>query len=110
MPLTVTLREFLAKQSLGFGGAPLGNLYRAISDDTAVALVRHAWSSGLRYFDTAPHYGNGLSEQRLGAALRELPRDSYVLSTKVGRLLHREPGAPAIQHGYVDVPPLVQAF
>jgi D-threo-aldose 1-dehydrogenase len=109
MPLSSALREFLAKQSLGFGGAPLGNLYHAISDEAATALVRHAWRTGVRYFDTAPHYGNGLSEQRMGAALRDMPRDSFVLSTKVGRLLHREPGAPAAQHGYVDLPPLVQS-
>jgi len=110
MPLTAGLREFLAKQPLGLGGAPLGNLYRAISDEAAVTLVRHAWRIGVRYFDTAPHYGNGLSEQRMGAVLGDMPRDSFVLSTKVGRLLQREPGAPSTQHGYVDVPPLVQSY
>jgi D-threo-aldose 1-dehydrogenase len=110
MPLTAALEAFLAKQPLGFGGAPLGNLYRAIADDAAVALVRHAWRIGVRYFDTAPHYGNGLSERRIGAGLRDIPRDSFVLSTKVGRLLHLQPGAPSVQHGYVDLPPSVQSY
>src|SRR6185369_16369504 len=54
--------------TLGFGGAPLGNLFAPIADDAAVALVRHAHQRGVRYFDTAPHYGNGLSEHRIGAA------------------------------------------
>lgn len=72
---------------LGFGTAPLGNLFRAISDDQADAILDRAWSSGVRYFDTAPLYGFGLSEIRLGRLLRGKPRDDYVLSTKVGRLL-----------------------
>jgi D-threo-aldose 1-dehydrogenase len=69
------------------GGAQLGNLYRAIRDDEARATIDAAWEHGVRYFDTAPHYGLGLSERRLGAALAGRPRDAYVLSTKVGRLL-----------------------
>ncbi|AVO37647.1 aldo/keto reductase [Pukyongiella litopenaei] len=72
---------------LGFGTAPLGNLYRAISDDDANAILDRAWAAGVRYFDTAPLYGMGLSETRLNRFLRGKPRDSYVLSTKVGRLL-----------------------
>lgn len=80
-------RTDLAVSELGFGAAALGNLHRAISDADARAMVDQAWDSGLRYVDTAPHYGLGLSERRLGAALRERPRDSFVLSTKVGRLL-----------------------
>ncbi|GAA2648208.1 aldo/keto reductase [Paractinoplanes durhamensis] len=72
---------------LGLGCAQLGNLYRALDDDEAAATVDAAWDAGIRYFDTAPHYGLGLSERRLGAALRGRPRDEYVLSTKVGRLL-----------------------
>jgi D-threo-aldose 1-dehydrogenase len=76
---------------VGFGGAPIGNLYKPVSDEDALAAVRAAWDGGARYFDTAPHYGLGLSERRLGAALRELPRDEYVLSTKVGRLLVHNP-------------------
>lgn len=72
---------------LGLGCAQLGNLYRAMSDETAAAIVDAAWAAGIRYYDTAPHYGLGLSERRLGAALRDRPRAEYVLSTKVGRLL-----------------------
>jgi D-threo-aldose 1-dehydrogenase len=110
MPLTAALRDFLAKQPLGFGGAPLGNLYRAIADEAAVALVRHAWRTGVRYFDTAPHYGNGLSEQRMGAVLATMPRDAFVLSTKVGRLLRFELEAPSTQNGYVALPPVAQSY
>lgn len=72
---------------LGLGCAQLGNLYREMTDETAAAIVDTAWLTGVRYFDTAPHYGLGLSERRLGTALRTRPRDEYVLSTKVGRLL-----------------------
>ena len=76
---------------LGFGGAPLGNLFTAVTDEDAAAAVDAAWDNGIRYFDTAPHYGLGLSERRLGAALRTRPRAGYVLSTKVGRVLDPVP-------------------
>ena len=72
---------------LSFGGAPLGAVGDRISADTAAAIVQRAHRGGIRYFDTAPLYGHGLSEKRLGATLRTLPRDDFVLSTKVGRLL-----------------------
>lgn len=72
---------------LGFGAAPLGNLYRAISEDEAHAVLTRAWDLGVRYFDTAPLYGLGLSETRLNRFLRDKPREDYVLSSKVGRLL-----------------------
>ena len=72
---------------LGFGGAPLGNMFRAIPEDEALATVHGAWNAGVRYFDTAPFYGSGLSELRMGAALKQYDRDQYVLSTKVGRLV-----------------------
>ena len=72
---------------LGFGTAPLGNLYKAISDGEARATLDAAWEGGVRYFDTAPLYGLGLSETRLNPFLRDKPRDSYILSTKVGRLI-----------------------
>ncbi|HZP52104.1 MAG TPA: aldo/keto reductase [Actinocrinis sp.] len=77
----------LALTDLGFGASVIGNLYRATPDEEALAAVAAAWDAGIRYFDTAPHYGLGLSERRLGAALRDRPRDEYVLSSKVGRLL-----------------------
>lgn len=72
---------------LGFGTAPLGNLYRAVSDADAEATLDAAWNAGIRYFDTAPLYGLGLSETRLNPFLRSKKRDDYVLSTKVGRLM-----------------------
>jgi D-threo-aldose 1-dehydrogenase len=72
---------------LGFGTAPLGNLYRAISDDDAHRILECAWETGCRYFDTAPLYGLGLSETRLNRFLRTKNRNEYVLSTKVGRYL-----------------------
>jgi D-threo-aldose 1-dehydrogenase len=72
---------------LGFGGVPLGNLYRACSDAEAHATVRAAYDAGIRLIDTAPLYGFGMSEHRIGAAMRELPRDSWMLSTKIGRIL-----------------------
>lgn len=86
---------------LGFGAAPIGNLYRAISDDVAIAAVDAAWQAGLRYFDTAPHYGLGLSEKRVGQVLAAKPRDEYLLSTKVGRLLRPNPDPkPGIVEAY----------
>ncbi|MEV7251143.1 aldo/keto reductase [Streptomyces cyaneofuscatus] len=72
---------------LGFGASALGNLYRLTPADEAAGAVDAAWEAGVRYFDTAPHYGLGLSERRLGAALRSRPREEYVISSKVGRLL-----------------------
>jgi D-threo-aldose 1-dehydrogenase len=77
----------LSFTELGFGTAPLGNLYRAISDEEAHAVLEAAWAAGVRYYDTAPLYGLGLSETRLNRFLRGKDRDGYVLSTKVGRLL-----------------------
>jgi D-threo-aldose 1-dehydrogenase len=73
--------------ALAFGAAGIGNLFTEVSEEQAYEAVRAAWRSGIRYFDTAPHYGLGLSERRLGAALREHPRTAYTVSTKVGRLL-----------------------
>ena len=76
----------IAFTELGFGTAPLGNLYRAVSEDEAQATLQRAWTLGLRYFDTAPLYGLGLSETRMNTFLRGKRRDEYVLSTKIGRL------------------------
>ncbi|TIP06765.1 MAG: aldo/keto reductase [Mesorhizobium sp.] len=76
---------------LGFGTAPLGNLYRAISDEDANATLEAAWKAGCRYFDTAPLYGLGLSETRLNPFLHGRKRDDYVLSSKVGRLMRVAP-------------------
>jgi D-threo-aldose 1-dehydrogenase len=76
---------------LSFGAAGIGNLYRPVTAEAARAAVDAAWDAGIRTFDTAPHYGLGLSERRLGAALRDRPRDAYTVSSKVGRLLDPDP-------------------
>lgn len=85
----------LLPSPLGFGTAPLGNMFRAIPDDEATATVEAAWNHGIRYFDTAPFYGAGLSEIRLGNVLSQHHRESYVLSTKVGRVVLDEVEDPA---------------
>lgn len=72
---------------LSLGGGPLGNLFEAVDDDTAYATVEAAWENGIRYFDTAPHYGLGLSERRMGQVLSKKPRSEFRISTKVGRRL-----------------------
>jgi D-threo-aldose 1-dehydrogenase len=89
---------------LGLGTAELGGLYEAVDEETARSVVDRAWELGIRIFDTAPYYGSGLSERRLGAALRDRPRDELVLSTKVGRLLR--PG----ESGWVGAPALEAYF
>jgi D-threo-aldose 1-dehydrogenase len=93
---------------LGLGCAPLGNLFAAVADDEAQAVVTAAWDAGVRFFDTAPLYGHGLSEIRLGRALAGRPRDEYAIATKVGRLLVPDPTPPDM--GFVDVPPLRPSF
>ncbi|MGW0904661.1 aldo/keto reductase [Streptomyces sp. NPDC002853] len=87
---------------LSFGAAGLGNLYTPITSEEAAAAVDAAWETGIRYFDTAPHYGIGLSERRLGQALRAHPRDTYTLSTKAGRLLEavERPAGDDLAHGF----------
>lgn len=77
---------------LAFGAANVGNLYRQMSDDQARDVLQAAWDCGIRHFDTAPHYGLGLSERRLGAFLATRPRAEFTVSTKVGRLLRPDPG------------------
>ncbi|MET7864615.1 aldo/keto reductase [Micromonospora taraxaci] len=99
------LRPQVRLTELGFGAAQGGNLYRTTTDEEFAAAVDTAWEAGVRYYDTAPHYGLGLSERRLGAALRERPRDEYVVSTKVGRLLVPSPqDAHLRDSGGFDVP------
>jgi len=82
----MSIREHL-QGPLGFGTAPLGNMYRDIPEAEAIATVDAAWDHGIRFFDTAPLYGAGLAEIRLGHALAKRPRDDYVLSTKIGRVI-----------------------
>jgi D-threo-aldose 1-dehydrogenase len=82
----MALKDILPSR-LGFGAAPLGNMFRAIPEDEALATVEAAWNDGIRYFDNAPFYGAGLAEIRTGEALKGKPRDQYVISTKVGRIV-----------------------
>src|SRR4051795_12399882 len=96
------MTHFAPPGPLGFGGAPLGNMFDVVDEDTAQAALLAAWDSGVRYFDTAPHYGSGLSEHRFGNVLRRHKREDFVLSTKVGRLLRPDvsrPENPPFVHG-----------
>src|SRR5690349_15856457 len=79
---------------LGFGGASIGGLFEAVADEAAVDTIKHAWEVGVRYFDTAPLYGYGASERRFGMALADRPRDAFVLSTKLGRLVRDRSAIP----------------
>lgn len=98
---------------LGFGAAPIGNLYAAMPDEQAAATVRAAVDAGIRYLDTAPHYGFGLSEKRLGVNLAALdPEGALILSSKVGRRLDSVPGADlaAPRQGFVSQEPYESRF
>ncbi len=94
---------------IGLGCAPFGNLYTEVSDEDVQATVDAAWAGGIRFFDTAPLYGHGLSEIRLGKALAKYPRDQYVLASKVGRLL-REPTEQISPTIFKNVPQLEPIF
>jgi D-threo-aldose 1-dehydrogenase len=89
---------------MGFGGAPLGNLYRKVSDEDAYAALLAAYDAGIRYFDTAPQYGLGRSEERFGRAIKEIGRENIVLSTKIGRLLFDCEPHEVTPEAFVDVP------
>ena len=113
MPAATTPRKFVTRSGvtlpftlLGFGSAPLGNFLQAYTEDECDLTVGRAWHGGLRYFDTAPLYGLGLSENRIGRVLTRFNRADYLISTKVGRLL--EPCAPADSNAgiFVNTPPL----
>lgn len=94
---TRTIRGGVTLTEVGLGTSQLGNLYTETSEEDAADVISTAWQGGIRYFDTAPHYGLGLSERRLGSLLKQYPRDEYILSTKVGRLLVPNPGGE-LQH------------
>ncbi|TMC40575.1 MAG: aldo/keto reductase [Chloroflexi bacterium] len=94
---------------LGLGTAPLGGLFKAVADDEAQRVVEAAWQAGIRFFDTAPLYGHGLAERRLGEVLRTKPRNEFVLATKVGRLL-REDAPPDPSQSYKGVPAVNPVF
>lgn len=95
---------------MGFGAAPIGNFLKPISEEVAAAMVQYAWNAGMRYFDTAPLYGHGLSELRLGQNLRWKPRDEFVLSSKVGRLLRAAPRASISFAPWVNAAPFSFSF
>ena len=92
------LAEGLDVTAIGLGTAPLGGLFSPVSDADAEATIERAWSLGVRFFDTAPLYGFGLAERRLGSFLRQQKRDSFAISTKVGRLLRSATAAPEDNH------------
>ncbi|MFD5320554.1 aldo/keto reductase [Streptomyces sp. NPDC127098] len=92
---------------VGLGTAPIGGLFRAVDEEQAVATLEAAWECGIRYFDTAPHYGAGLAEERLGAFLSGVPRAEVVVSTKVGRLLRPGAARPG-DEGFFGAPPRVR--
>ena len=94
----------VALTNLGFGGAPLGDLFEILSETQAQGTLQAAWDAGLRYFDTAPFYGYGKSEHRFGHFLRQQPRNEFVLSTKIGRVLRatRDPIISTKGCGLVD--------
>ena len=88
---------------IGLGGAPLAGLFTPVADDEAVATVQAAWDEGWRYFDTAPHYGLGLAEERLGAGLAGKPRSEYVLSSKIGRIIYEAADEAPDDEGFAVV-------
>jgi D-threo-aldose 1-dehydrogenase len=89
------------RSRLAFGGAPVGNLYASVDDEAAALTISRAWLRNIRHFDTAPYYGYGLSESRLGAALNGLSRESYSVSTKVGRLIEADAHQTSHADGFV---------
>lgn len=93
---------------ISFGTAGLGGLYKPVSTDEAYAVLETACSAGIRYFDTAPHYGNGSSERRLGDFLRE--KSSWLLSTKVGRILAPDANPPNVTNNFHSALPFKQSF
>jgi D-threo-aldose 1-dehydrogenase len=107
-PLKNSKSSKLNGLKLGLGGAPLGNLFTAVSDDDAQTIIQQAIADGCQMFDTAPHYGHGLSEQRFGQALRKIDRSSFVLSSKVGRILTPSATAERDQMNFVNILPYNQ--
>ncbi len=95
---------------LGMGGAPLGNLFTVVPEDAAQASLAASWDGGVRHFDTAPHYGAGLSEHRFGHFLRNVPRASFTLTTKVGRVLTPVAEVPEFDEGFMRALPFHRRF
>lgn len=107
---TRSLSKDLELTIMGLGGTGLGNMYTAVDTEAAVATVQEAFASGIRYFDTAPVYGLGLAETRLGEALRTLPRDEIVISSKVGYDLVSVPRDEVPPSMWADAPPVRADF
>lgn len=108
-------RTNVTVSQLGFGTVPIGGMFARVAEDVAAATLRRAFELGVRYFDTAPLYGNGVAEERLGHFLRQLPRDQFAISTKVGRLLLASPPADSrrLNEGFnpfEGAPPLFPTF
>ena len=96
--------------AMGFGAAPIGNIFRPISEQDSDAMIQRSWDAGLRYYDTAPMYGHGLSEARVGHSLRWKPRDQFVVSSKVGRILKPAKRSEIDFTPWVDALPFVMEF
>lgn len=106
-------RSGIEAPMLSFGSAPIGNLLREVSDADAHGAIEAAWEGGIRYFDTAPHYGLGLAERRMGEVLSQYPRDEYLVSTKVGRLLEpsdKYPGENDLVDGFMVPKDFVRVY
>lgn len=108
--IRINERTGIAFTAVGFGGAPIGNFNGKFTETAAFEMVAQSWEQGVRYFDTAPGYGNGLSEYRLGNALRHYDQQQAVVSTKVGRVLTPTLDAPKDNGQYQDIPPLVAEY
>src|SRR5437868_5881925 len=103
-------RAGLSLPVFGLGCAQIGGLIRSMGDADAAVLLASAWAQGIRFFDTAPFYGYGRSEHRVGAALAMLPRDEFILSTKAGRLLLPDASVRAGDDGWADPLPFRPVF
>lgn len=99
------MTNYIPHGPLGMGTAPMGNLITEVSDEDAIASATAAWDAGVRHFDTAPHYGAGLAEHRLGRHLRTHPRDAYTLSTKIGRILRADATIPELSENFLNALP-----
>jgi D-threo-aldose 1-dehydrogenase len=102
-------RTALTVTRFGLGTAPLAGLFEAVDEDTGVAVIERAWDAGIRFFDTAPLYGHGLAEMRLGKVLKQKPRDEFTLASKVGRLL-RADARPEPGQSWRGTPPVNPVF
>jgi len=102
--------DYIPHGPLGMGSAPLGNLSTVVPEADAEACMAAAWEAGIRHYDTAPHYGAGLAEHRLGNALRQHPRDDFTLSTKVGRILRAAHDVPEMSENFLHALPFRRVF